>query len=536
MNNPQLLASLLLVPFTTGLIVFALRWASARMKLLAQLIHFVGISAFLAVSGLVIKAIIDNGTVIGGILFRLDSLGAVFLAIISGVGFLTGICFIGYANHQMENGHGSYREHCTWFALFNLFLGAMALVTIAENMILTWAAIEATTIASTLLICRQKKTSSLEAAWKYAIVCSVGVAFGLFGAILLFANSSQLGTPSSHTGNWTHILANAHLMDPALAAIAFVFAFIGFGTKAGIFPMHTWLPDAYNEAPAPIGGLLSSALSNCAFFVLIRYFTVVSNAMGTFWPQTVLLIFGILSIGCGAFFMIVQRDIKRLLAYSSIENIGIVALAFGIGGPFGIAAGLLHAINNSIAKAMAFCVTGNIEQSLGTQDSTSIKGVMNLMPATGVFFGISMLALAGLPPFNVFVSEFLVITAGISSGKHWLTVLAMLLLVTAFAGLVRTTSSVLLGNTSGKNGKKSSGFFQILPLGIFVIAILIMGLRIPRPVHHLISNATAVVTNTSQVQKDKSETDRLLQITWMEKEKVPDPIPSAMTPPISTNR
>lgn len=494
MTPTQLLLALLLVPFAAGLLAFAMRWAGSGSRPIVTIIHLVSITLVLVLSIMVIQRVLDEGALnVLGHWFHIDSLGAIFLALVGGVGFLAGLYSIGYMNHEIRNGEINLKTLCHYYGFYSLFLSTMILVVIANNVVLMWVAVEATTIGSAFLVGLYGQRTSLEAAWKYIIICSVGVAFGLYGTVLIFSNASNIIADPEHATSWTVLIQHAQSLDPTLTTLAFVFVLIGFGTKAGLFPMHTWLPDAYAEAPSPVSALLSAALSNCAFLVIIRYYIIAAKTLGPSLPQTMLLVFGVLSIVCAALFIIVQRDIKRLLAYSSIENIGIVALAFGIGGPLGIMAGLLHAFNNSIAKALAFCASGNILLKYGTRDAGSVKGVMNIMPATGVFFGVGMLALAGLPPFNVFVSEFLVVSAGIKAGNGLLTVIILLLLATVFAGIVRMVTGTLLGDAPENVQKGEMSVLKLAPMAVFIVAMVWMGIRMPQPVVQLLENATKIV-------------------------------------------
>ncbi|HBH7348757.1 TPA: hypothetical protein KWY93_001609 [Escherichia coli] len=214
------------------------------------------------------------------------------------------------------------------------------------------------------------------------------------------------------------------MLDPTLMLLAFVFVLIGFGTKTGLFPMHAWLPDAHSEAPSPVSALLSAVLLNCALLVMIRYYIIICQAIGSDFPNRLLLIFGMLSVAVAAFFILVQRDIKRLLAYSSVENMGLVAVALGIGGPLGIFAALLHTLNHSLAKTLLFCGSGNVLLKYGTRDLNVVCGMLKIMPFTAVLFGGGALALAGMPPFNIFLSEFMTVTAGLA--RNHLLIIVML--------------------------------------------------------------------------------------------------------------
>ena len=496
MTPTQLLLALLLIPFIAGIIAFAMRWAGSGSRPFVTAIHLVSITAVLALSIFTIQGVLDVKELTAlGHWFRIDSLAAIFLALVAGIGFLAGLYSIGYINHEVRNEEIDHKSMCHYYGFYNVFMSTMLLVVMANNVILMWVAVEATTIASTFLVGLYGQRTSLEAAWKYIVICTVGVAFGLYGTILIFSNASNIIANPELATSWTYLLQHAKALDPTLTTIAFVFIMIGFGTKAGMFPMHTWLPDSYAESPSPVSAVLAAALSNCAFMVIIRYYIICSETLGPSLPQTMMIGFGILSIACAAFFIIVQRDIKRTLAYSSVEHIGIVALAMGIGGPLGILAGLFHAINNSIAKALAFCASGNILLKYGTRDIRAVKGVMNVMPATGVFFGISMLALAGLPPFNVFISEFLMMTAGIQKGNIWLVAITTILLATVFAGFVRMVTAALLGQVPENVQKGEMGIIKLIPMAVFVVIIVWIGVRTPKPVIQLLENATKIVLN-----------------------------------------
>ncbi len=500
MTHSQLLLALLLIPSAIGLLILVLRWATPVCHRLVILLHLTSVIFVPCLATSVLLRVLNEGSLDAfHFWINIDSLGAIFLALVAITSFLTGIYSISYINKTLENGKTGYRKQCTYYGFFNLFLAAIILVILSENTILMWVAIEATTAISALLVCLYRKQTSLEAAWKYIVICSVGVAFGLYGTILFFSSMSRWADSPEQAASWLQSVQLAPNMDPTLAIIAFVFVLIGFGTKAGLFPLHTWLPDAYGEAPAPVSALLSSALSNCAFLVIIRFYAIAIKAAGPHLPQTLLLVFGMLSIAVGALFILVQRNIKRLLAYSSIENMGIVALAFGIGGPSGIFAGLLHALCNSIAKASAFCVSGDIEIQYGTSDTHAVKGVMNAMPISGVFFGISVLALAGLPPFNVFISEFFVLYSVVDSGKIVLCIITMLLLATVFAGIVRMVTGILLGKTSPDISRSKSSLARLAPLALFIIIISWMGIRLPQPVIVLIENATEIILSDKTI-------------------------------------
>ena len=494
----DLLAALLFVPLATALLAFASRWFGPATRQGATTIHLAGISLLLILSLTAVANVLAGGPLAAmGNWIYVDSLGAVFLGLIGLVGFLTGIYSIGYMNHELHEGVIDLGKLSTYYGLFNLFLFTMLLAVTANNVIMMWVAIEATTLGSAFLVGFYGKRTSLEAAWKYIVICSVGVAFGLYGVVLIYSNAASVLAQPHDAIFWTTLFSQANQLDPALSKIAFVFVLIGFGTKAGLFPMHAWLPDAHSEAPSPTSALLSAVLLNCALLIVIRFYMVVSKTIGPDFPQTLLLVFGFLSILIAAFFIIVQRDMKRLLAYSSVENMGLIALSLGIGGPLGVFAALLHTINHSLAKALLFCGSGNVLMKYGTPDMEKVKGFLKVAPLSAVLLSAGALALGGLPPFNVFVGEFLVVTAGIQSGHGVLMVVCLLLLTIVLAGLVRMIAKTVFGPSPEGVHKGELGMLTLIPMGVLLALMLVMGIRAPEPVIQLLRSATSIVQGTS---------------------------------------
>jgi hydrogenase-4 component F len=271
---------------------------------------------------------------------------------------------------------------------------------------------------------------------------------------------------------------------------------IGFGTKAGLFPMHAWLPDAHSEAPSPASALLSAALLNCALLVIIRHAAIAARVVGPAFPQTLLLVFGGLSLGMATLFIAVQRDVKRLLAYSSVENMGLITLGLGLGGPLGIAAALLHAINHSLAKTLLFCGSGNIVIKYGTRDLRVVKGMLRIAPLSGVLLMVGLLAMGGIPPFNVFISEFLTVTAGVKAGYAWLMIVCLLFLTVILASFVRVISGSILGPAPEGVARGDPSALTLVPLAVLLGLMLWIGLHVPGPVVQLITDATETVLGT----------------------------------------
>src|SRR5574338_1492681 len=343
--------------------------------------------------------------------FYADAVSAFIVLPIAGVGFVTSLYSINYIGRQYDTGILDQKRLVRYYQEFNAFIFTMLLVPLSNNVGIMWIAIEATTLVSVLLIMLYVKESAIEASWKYLIVATVGLSFALFG-IILFYYANLVPADQQEGMNWTNLLGNAKMLDPNIVKIAFVFVLVRFGTKAGLAPMHTWLPDAHSEAPTPVSALLSGVLLNCAIYGIIRFHMISSAGMGSGFSGELLIILGIVSMGIAAVSIYFQKDMKRLLAFSSIEHIGIISVAIGFGGFLGIYGGMLHLINHSIAKPLMFFASGTISQKYETKAISKIRGIITTMPFTGVLFLIGGLSIIGLPPFGIFLSQFFVLSSG----------------------------------------------------------------------------------------------------------------------------
>lgn len=486
---------LLLIPLILSLVAFAARWLKGATRPVVEATHLVSVTLVLVMSLLAVKDVVVSGSILSaGQWLHVDALSAIFLLIIGVVGFLAGVYSIGYTRHDLESGEFDDNKLSLYYGLFSLFLFTMLLVVTANNIIMMWVAVEATTLGSAFLVGIYGHHSSLEAAWKYVIICTVGVAFGLYGTILVYSDAVNVMQVPGAAVLWTEIVKNAHSLDPSLLKMSFVFVLIGFGTKAGLFPMHAWLPDAHSEAPSPVSALLSAVLLNCALLVIFRFSIITNLVIGPAFAQTLFLIFGTISVAAAAFFMFVQRDIKRLLAYSSMENIGLVVLAFGLGGPIGIFAGLLHALNHSLVKALMFLTTGNILIKYRSRSLDQIKGMLQAIPVTSVLLFVGALALVGTPPLNIFVSKFLIITSGLKD-YFWLMLLSLLLLSVIFAAFFRVISSTLFGEKPEGMVKGEYNWLTLAPAAVLIILMLVLGVWIPPQLNMLLNGAASVVTS-----------------------------------------
>jgi len=489
---------LLLIPLILSLVAFAARRLKGFTRPVVEATHLLSVTLVLVLSLLAVRDVLVSGSIFSpGLWLHVDALSAIFLLIIGVVGFLAGLYSIGYIRHDLESGEFDDNKLSLYYGLFSLFLFTMLLVVTANNIIMMWVAVEATTLGSTFLVGIYGHHSSLEAAWKYVIICTVGLAFGLYGTVLVYSDAVNVMQVPGAAVLWTEILKNAQALDPSLMKMAFIFILVGFGTKAGLFPMHTWLPDAHSEAPSPVSAMLSAVLLNCALLVIFRFAIITNLVVGPTFTQTLFLIFGMLSVAAAAFFMFVQRDIKRLLAYSSMENIGLVVLAFGLGGPLGIFAGLLHALNHSLVKALMFCTTGNILIKYRSRSLDQIRGMLQAIPATSVLLFLGALALVGTPPFNIFLSKFLIVTSGMQN-YIWLMLLTLLLLSVVFAAFFRVISSTLLGEKPEGMQKSEYNWLTLVPPAVLIILMLVLGLYIPPQLNTLLNGATSVMTTGNQ--------------------------------------
>jgi hydrogenase-4 component F len=487
------LSWLLLVPLILSLVTFLARSLDRQSTRLIEFIHLLNITFILILSLLVLQGVLVQGSVVAlNDWLHVDALAAVFLLIVGVVGFLVGIYSISYIRNDIQSGELDESQVALYYGLFALFLFTMLLVVTANNIIMMWVAIEATTLGSAFLVGIYGHRSALESAWKYVIICTVGVAFGLYGTILVYSDAVNFLQEPGAAVLWTEIVQNARSLDPTLLKLAFVFILIGFGTKAGIFPMHAWLPDAHSEAPSPVSALLSAVLLKCALLVVIRFSIILNQGIGPQFPQTIFLVFGTLSVAASALFMFVQKDIKRLLAYSSVENIGLIVLGLGVGGPAGILAGLLHAINHSLVKSLMFCTSGNILMKYHTRDLGKVRGMLQGAPVTSLLLLVGALALVGSPPFNIFVSKFSIITAGIGAGQAWLMVVCLLFLAVVFAAFLRVLSSAVFGELPEgiKRGEMQVG--GLAPLAVLVVLVALLGLYLPPQVAGLLNQATEI--------------------------------------------
>ena len=492
----MLVKILLIIPIITALfcIVLPARWIG-RFQSAGMLFLF-------SSSILLLRQLLKEGSMYAfENLFYIDALSMLMILLITTVSMLSSVYSIGYMTNETEEKIQDSWKLKTFYLLLNSFIFAMLLLVITNSLGVLWISIELTTLISAFLVGYYNRETPVEAAWKYIILCTVGIAFAMIGIVILYYAVTHVGGVKELGLDWNYLVTIAHKLNPGLMKVAFIFILIGFGTKAGLAPMHTWLPDAHSEAPTPVSALLSGVLLKCALYGIIRFAILTKLAVGAIFISKLLFFFGIFSLIIAAPFILVQRNIKRLLAYSSLEHIGLITIGLAFGTPLAVFGALIHMINHAMTKSLLFFTAGNISLKFHTKDIEHIKGAINVMPFSSIALLIGALAICGSPPFSIFLSEFYIITGGIK-GNHWLGCIVMiLLLVVIFGGISYQILQMLLGSESDSRLKpitkgevnRSGVAVLVLPL----ILICILGWWIPAPLYKLLNEAVNVVSGGS---------------------------------------
>jgi hydrogenase-4 component F len=372
-------------------------------------------------------------------LLRVDALSAFMLLVIGAVALLATAATPAYLRGEIAAGRATARTAARHSLLVQLFLAAMALAVLAANLGVLWVAIEATTIVTAFLVGQRRTRPAVEAAWKYVVICSTGIALALLGTLLL--NYAAHGTGL----DLATLAANARGLDPSVTRIAVALLILGFGTKAGLAPLHAWLPDAHSQAPAPVSALMSGVLLSVALYAVLRVKVIADAALGPGFARTLLTVMALATLALAASSLLAQRDYKRMLAYSSMEHLGLVALGAAIGSPLAIAAALLHVLGHGLAKGVLFLGAGRILQVTGTSRIDRVRGLAARGPLLAGCVGLGVLALLGMPPFSLFASELGIARAGFAGGMGWVTGVALVLVLVIAAALLGHTSRMLLG-------------------------------------------------------------------------------------------
>ena len=426
-----------------------------------------------------------------GSFFYADALSAFFILTVSVLNVAASLYSVNYMGEDLDDGRVSLRKFKTYYILFNLFAFSMFLVTVLNNLGLVWVAIEMTTLVSAFLVGFHNDKTSIEAAWKYIIICSVGITLALFGTILFYyAMFTQGGIRSL---NCTDMIAVASKLDPMVVKTAFLFILVGYGTKAGLAPMHTWLPDAHSQALSPISALLSGVLLKTAIYAILRFVVIVNRCASSSFTSSLLIFFGILSLAISAGFILAQRDLKRLLAYSSIEHIGIICIGLGVGGFMGLYGALLHVFNHAMTKSIMFFGAGKIVKKYNTNNMNMIRGVIGSMPFTGTVLIIATFALVGSPPFSIFLSEIIIIISAFTKGAYFTSVLLLLFISVIFGGIIFHLSKVIFGRRPENMPIEREPLSDKCVFIFLLVLICIMGFRVPSLINGILVSAVEIL-------------------------------------------
>ena len=408
----------------------------------------------------------------------IDDFNIYLITLTTFVGFTTSIFSASYIGHELEIGRLTPTFLRFYHALYQAMMGAMNVALVANNIGLLWVGVEVATLSTVMMVGIYRTPAAVEAAWKYFILGSVGISLAFFGTILVYLVAQEVLGEGLPAMAWDTMVREAAKLDPKLLSLAFVFLLVGYGTKVGLAPFHAWLPDAHAEGPTPISAVLSGLLLNVGLYALLRFKIVLAANPETLNVGLIMVVLGLISLVFASFMLYRRRDIKRLFAYSSIEHMGIITFAFGMGGPIANFAGLLHMTMHSLTKSAIFFAVGHIAQVKGTQRIADIKGLSVTHPALAVGLGLGVVAIAGLPPFGVFMSEFMLVSSSFARAPLVAVVLVFGMLV-AFGALVLRLQDVLFGEPSGPAGRVKASY---VPLFVHLAVVLIAGLWLPEPI------------------------------------------------------
>jgi hydrogenase-4 component F len=447
----------------------ARRWA-------AELNAIISAITFLAACALTARVVREGPLLIAHELFFIDPFNVFLVTLTALVGLTTALFSRPYMRVEADHGRVTAQGLRLYHSMYQLFMATMLVALTTNNMGLLWVSLEAATLSTVLLVTLYRTPASLEAGWNYFVLCGVGIAQALFGTVLLyFAAEKVLGAEGLTALLWTHLNAVKGQLEPTVLGLAFVFLFVGYGTKVGLAPLHNWLPDAHAEGPTPISAVLSGLLLNVAIYAVVRCKILVEGSLHSQLPSQVLMGSGLLSVVLAAFLLWRQRDIKRLFAYSSIEHMGIITFAFGMGGPVANFAALLHMTVHSLTKSAIFFAAGHAAQKAGSQLMENIRGLITLSPTVGWGLMMGSLAILGMPPFGVFASEFLILTTAMRQ-QPWATPILLLALGVAFAAIFGRVQPMVFGETTAKRLKHPPA---LLPVFAHLAMVLILGLYMP---------------------------------------------------------
>jgi hydrogenase-4 component F len=467
----MLILTILFIPFFSGIILGLI-----GHKRHAEIFNMASSLLTTLLSILLLYNVNVNGPMMElGKWFYVDSFNIIIVFLTSFIGFTTAVFSGPYMKNEIAVRGLSSKRLRLFHSLYQIFIGAMLLSLMTNNLGILWIAMEGATLSTVLLISLYRTGESIEAAWKYFILCSVGIAQALLGTILIYFAAGKVLGNGGDALFWTSLNEIKNQIDPNISSIAFVFILIGYGTKCGLVPLHNWLPDAHAEGPTPISAILSGLLLNVALYAIIRCKILIEPSIGNEFPSYALMAFGLLSIIVAAFFLFRQTDIKRLFSYSSIEHMGLIAFAYGIGTPMANFAALLHMTMHSLTKSAIFMAVGHAAQKAGSQKIKHIHGLIEQSPLIGWSLILGSLAILGMPPFGIFTSKFLIITTTINQ-QAWATPFILVALAVAFAAIFGKVQMMVFGVPKLRALEFKPSF---IPFFIHILIVIVLGVYMP---------------------------------------------------------
>ncbi|MDE2281835.1 MAG: hypothetical protein KGJ92_03560 [Actinomycetales bacterium] len=472
---------LFLAPLVAGLVALVAPWRPVVAWLGA------GSAAVVLALGIGFAARVERNGPIGTGVLRVDALAAFLVIVIGAVSLLATVRSVSYLTDELERGEVTARHAALYSTLVQGFIAAMLLAVVANNLGVLWVAIEATTVVTTFLVGHHRTPAALEASWKYIVICSVGIAVAFLGTVVLY-----LAGVHAHVANpldFTTLAAHATLLSAPVVRLAFTLLVLGYGTKAGLVPLFAWLPDAHGQAPAPVSALMSGVLLSVALSAILRLRVIAVSALGPTFPRVLLLTIGIATLVVAASMLLAQRDLKRLLAYSTMEQMGVMTVAAGVGGPLALSGVLLHILGHGLVKGVLFLDAGEVLRLEGTTKIAQLRGLLARRPAVGAIFVLGLAGLLGLPPFSIFLSELTMLRAEAGAGLWWVAGLVLGVLAIILAAILAAARTMLLGPSETAS---SSPVSLVAPLGVALGAAVWFGL-VAWPLAHLLSLAARIV-------------------------------------------
>src|SRR3990170_5721892 len=484
----DLLASLLpLLPLVAGAAALGFGWS--RLTAMAAVLGSAGVLA----GGIVLSVATVGGDVVGtgGGLIRVDPLSAFMLVVIGIAAVISTGYAVSYVGAELTHGHITPSTGRSYGVLVQVFIASMMIAVSTDNLGILWVAVEATTIATAFLVGQRQTRAAVEASWKYVVIASVGVSIAFLGTVLLYFTSRHIGGGEASL-RWSELMGMVGGLDPEVTRLAAGLLVIGYGTKAGLAPLHTWLPDAHSQAPAPVSALMSGVLLSVSFYGLLRYKSVIDAVVGPHYMRTILVTLGLLSIGVAGSLLIVQRDYKRMLAYSSIEHMGLIAVGAAVGTPLAVGGALFHILGHAVGKSVAFCASGDILLDVGTTNVADVRAMLRRRPELGIVFGLALAALLGLPPFSMFASELAILKGAAAAGMGWVTAIVVGLMLVVFGALLRLGRNMLLGGSGTRAASSMGRSARVTLVGALTLSV-ILGVALG-PLADLLEAAVKVVT------------------------------------------